>query len=284
MKKKKVSKDFCQECSKRVDDNDKALCCEACSIWFHIQCIKVPECVYDYMQSSGDDGGFTWQCKDCRNCGKSNTKLSISNSKEIKDLKESICDEIKEKLPVLVKDALIETSKCTGFFTKTFAEVVKQQNETVIKNAVKSTSGAAFKEGMITMSKNMEERQKRHKNLILSGIVENDITAETNSKSLKNTVFGICSRIEPRLRKEDILSCKRIGRIDITEPHVGRLVHVIMKYQDDAEMLHNWGLGRKIENNIWTLASISGGPGGAAPSGLTLKGAKYVWPPRFFGK
>ena len=84
--------------------------------------------------------GFTWQCKDCRNCGKSNTKLSISNSKEIKDLKESICDEIKEKLPVLVKDALIETSKCTGFFTKTFAEVVKQQNETVIKNAVKSTS------------------------------------------------------------------------------------------------------------------------------------------------
>ena len=24
-----------------------------------------------------------------------------------------------------------------------------------------------------------------------------------------------------------------------------------MKYQDDAEMLHNWGLGRKIENNIW---------------------------------
>ena len=32
---------------------------------------------------------------------------------EIKDIKESICDEIKEKLPVLVKDALIETSKCT---------------------------------------------------------------------------------------------------------------------------------------------------------------------------
>ena len=43
MKKKKVSKDFCQECSKRVDDNDNALCSEACSIWFHIQCIKVPE-------------------------------------------------------------------------------------------------------------------------------------------------------------------------------------------------------------------------------------------------
>ena len=103
----------------------------------------------------------------------------------------------------------------------------------------------------MTMGKNMEERQKRHKNLIFSGIVENDITAETNSKSLKDTVFCICSRIEPRLRKGDILSCKRIGRIDITEPHVGRLVHVIMKYQDDAEMLHNWGLGRKIENNIW---------------------------------
>ena len=69
MKKKKVSKDFSQECSKRVDDNGKALCSEPCSIWFHIQCIKVPECVYDYMQSSGDDGGFTWHCNDCRNCG-----------------------------------------------------------------------------------------------------------------------------------------------------------------------------------------------------------------------
>ena len=80
--------------------------------------------------------------------------------------------------------------------------------------------------------------------MILSGIVENDITAETNSKSLKDAVFCICSGIEPRLRKGDILSRKRIGRIDITEPHVGRLVH-------DAEMLHNWELGRKIENNIW---------------------------------
>ena len=129
----------------------------------------------------------------CRNCGKSNTKLSISNSKEIKDLKESICDEIKEKLPVLVKDALIKTSKRTGFFTKTFAEVVKQQNETVIKNAVKSTSGAAFKEGMMTMGKNMEERQKRLKNLILSGIVENDITAETNSKMTSHLGLLQCS-------------------------------------------------------------------------------------------
>ena len=30
------------------------------------------------------------------------------------------------------------------------------------------------------------------------------------------------------------------------------------------------------------LASISGGPGGGAPSGLTLKEAKYVLPPSFF--
>ena len=49
MKKKKVSSDFCQAFSKRFDANDNSLCWEACSIWFHIQCIKVPECVYDYV-------------------------------------------------------------------------------------------------------------------------------------------------------------------------------------------------------------------------------------------
>ena len=68
----------------------------------------------------------------------------------------------------------------------------------------------------MTMGKNMEERQKRHKNLIISGIAEKDITVETDSKPLKHTVFCMCSRIEPRLRNRDILSCKRIGRIDIT--------------------------------------------------------------------
>ena len=33
-----------------------------------------------------------------------------------------------------------------------------------------------------------------------------------------------------------------------------------------------------------SLASISGGPGVGTPSGLTLKGAKYIWPPRLFGQ
>ena len=87
--------------------------------------------------------------------------------------------------------------------------------------------------------------------MIISGIAEDDITVGTNCKPLKDTVFRMCSKTEPRLRNGDILSSKRIGRIDITKPHVRRLVHVIMNDQDGAEMLHNWGLGRKIENNIW---------------------------------
>ena len=180
----------------------------------------------------------------CRNCGKSNTKLSISNSKEIKDLKESICDEIKEKLPVLVKDALIETSKRTGFFTKTFAEVVKQQNETVIKNAVKSTSGAAFKEGMMTMGKNMEERQKRHKNLILSSIVENDITAATNSIMFKLCLisFDIVNHTSPSYLT-DLFETYQPTTTSNLRVGVGR---------DEYMLVHNSNHNADSQKNIFT--------------------------------
>ena len=41
---------------------------------------------------------------------------------------------------------------------------------------------------------------------------------------------------------------------------------------------------RVVETTLYPLASISGGPGGGATSGLTLKGAKYVWPSGFFDK
>ena len=64
-------------------------------------------------------------------------------------------------------------------------------------------------------------------------------------------MFRLHKRTEPRLQNGDILSCKRRGRIAFTKSHVGCFIHVVRKYQDDAEMLHNCGLGREIYDNIW---------------------------------
>lgn len=65
----------CSVCSENVTDNDKALCCDKCSLWCHIDCARVDEGVYDRLVRTGES--FQWECQKHI---KNRTRLPIKNS------------------------------------------------------------------------------------------------------------------------------------------------------------------------------------------------------------
>ena len=62
----------CAGCANAVGDDDKALCCELCSTWWHIKCGKVGKTFYDHVVNNSKEkartpgsGQFRWYCSDC---------------------------------------------------------------------------------------------------------------------------------------------------------------------------------------------------------------------------
>ena len=43
------NKYLCGKCEKPVRDEDKAVGCEVCEVWFHTECEKIPDNVYNFM-------------------------------------------------------------------------------------------------------------------------------------------------------------------------------------------------------------------------------------------
>ena len=59
---------------------------------------------------------------------------------------------------------------------------------------------------------------------------------------------------------------------------------LINNYQYGASVSPFYSLYNRYSMLIAIIGFNIGWAGGGAPSGMTLKGERYVWPPRFFGK
>ncbi|KAG7170761.1 hypothetical protein Hamer_G021696, partial [Homarus americanus] len=52
----------CGECGLTVKDSNKAVSCDVCEVWFHIECEKLPEEVYTFMHDEEAEGVLMWYC------------------------------------------------------------------------------------------------------------------------------------------------------------------------------------------------------------------------------
>jgi hypothetical protein len=60
----KSQRDMCNICNKEVKSKDKALACEICELWYHIDCHgKVPLALYEIL--IGDGANLHWFCDNC---------------------------------------------------------------------------------------------------------------------------------------------------------------------------------------------------------------------------
>ena len=89
----------CGKCEMLVTNNHKAVACEACDLWFHIECEDIPETVYNYMKDVDTGSQINWYCSYCkRGCVKlckRITKLEIGQHDIVQQY---------EHLEVLVKE------------------------------------------------------------------------------------------------------------------------------------------------------------------------------------
>ena len=61
----------CGYCAIEVHDDDAALECDVCGLWFHIQCQAIGQDTYDDLVAA--DQSFSWICSNCDNPNFSNS-------------------------------------------------------------------------------------------------------------------------------------------------------------------------------------------------------------------
>ncbi|KAG7160874.1 putative PHD-finger-containing protein 4, partial [Homarus americanus] len=62
----KKNTEKCGECGLTIKDSDKAVSCDVCEVWFHIECEKLREEVYNFMQDEEAEGVLMWYCSHCK--------------------------------------------------------------------------------------------------------------------------------------------------------------------------------------------------------------------------
>ena len=103
---------------------------------------------------------------------------------------------------------------------------------------VKLTSNEALTESMQLIDANLQEQKKRSLNIIVSGMKE---TGKNPSKEeLSATFFKL---MDGEIEKKDIVLAKRLG---VFTDGKRRNVMITLRYQGDAEFVHNHERGRKI--------------------------------------
>lgn len=102
------SRDKCGTCELVVGDEDKAMGCEICERWYHIQCEHLPESVYEFMVNDEAGEQLNWHCSYCkRGCMKvykymkniAAGQMEVSTRQtalevELKELKEYVTHEV----------------------------------------------------------------------------------------------------------------------------------------------------------------------------------------------
>lgn len=60
------SEQLCIDCQKEVKEGSKALCCEICDKWYHIECQNMPDAIYAFMTENEEGEQLLWNCKYCK--------------------------------------------------------------------------------------------------------------------------------------------------------------------------------------------------------------------------
>lgn len=61
-------KEECDKCDRKVEEDEKAVLCDICNVWFHQACGGIVDELYETITKFGHGGTkeLPWQCNICR--------------------------------------------------------------------------------------------------------------------------------------------------------------------------------------------------------------------------
>ena len=143
----------------------------------------------------------------------------------------------------MVKDA-------NEIYTKSWADVAKQDQKKVIKEVVEQTSGTALEKSLGRISADLSSQMNRVRNCVLSGVIEGQ---GGDDSSLAQVVAAAANG---KFTTDDIAHCKRLGE---KKPGTNRIILVVFKKEEIATEFHNYGRGRKLQTQgvVWVNPDLT---------------------------
>ena len=226
-------KEDCNECKKKVTENENGLQCESCEEWYHTKCLKVPDDVYVFLMGNRN---FHWLCSNCDgNSGKlykevgelrqqlvamremmnrmeteisnmkGGTQLLIETEFEKKlaeDVEKKVADKVQEKVN-LIKDDVTFADAVAKHVENKFVTVTSELTE--VQHKLNETKENAD---------DLADRASRANNVIIYRVEE--VSADTREERIRkenefilrlaNEVLGL------GIRESDVKSVFRLGK------------------------------------------------------------------------
>ena len=232
------------------------ICCEECKRWWHPSCVGL-----NGLSKYNTEKLIDWKCPLCFNMSsyilnQVNSEMYRNVTPEV-DLKQIVKKEMSEIVPEIIKEVVssvkrvLEESnvKEAVIQSNSWADVVKGNQRQLITEVVKQTTEEAHKSAIKLVDANLTEQRKRNHNIVISGM------KETENEEIKETVFKVISPIS-NIVKNDIMIAKRLGK---NSPEKDRSILVTLRYEEDANYLHNYKYGRKVEDeqNAWINGDLT---------------------------
>lgn len=235
---------LCGDCAQEVKEGSKALCCEVCDVWFHIQCQNLPDTIYEFMLESEEGEQLLWCCKHCkRGCVKFHSRLRkfesrLTTVEEKQNNQESEVTLIKgditevnnknSEMNTRVSDLEAQSLRSKDLVDKncednkgildrlaTLEAKVLEQEVKVGPLLEKGTPGVVEQGntgkddtnmGSNVIFAEMYERRSRENNMVIHGV------AESSTATDQAVVFSLMKACDVVIKEEHILSVGRLGK------------------------------------------------------------------------
>ena len=178
----------CFACSKAVTDKDKALQCDCCNYWHHINCEKVSALTYKNLISM-KESGVKWYCRKCNvgvQCVLTQIVILNQKQKETEDrlgyVEEKVneLDSIEERLKNVEAKLEKPNSYADAVKKDEVCELVKEETKDSVEKLVEERTQKTIKD--------LEDKVRRQTNLIIFNLpdsveeTEEEKVSEDNSK------------------------------------------------------------------------------------------------------
>ena len=80
-----VNKGFCCGCKTELKDNQRALRCDSCELWFNLSCTDIEECLYKAI-GEGESKGVMWFYQGCEG----DISVALKSYNEVKKKQDAI--------------------------------------------------------------------------------------------------------------------------------------------------------------------------------------------------